>query len=139
MTGESEGASKGKDMPSLSAEYRRYLRSVTWFVKRREALRRAGYRCGRCGAPVTNDNAHVHHLTYERLGAELPEDLSVMCRECHPEADAERRSQKAADTWYARVDGWATKVHGDYWEEDLGWEAAEEEFSQWLEDGEPAW
>ncbi|MGH2369964.1 MAG: hypothetical protein ACRDI2_17430 [Chloroflexota bacterium] len=27
--------------------------------------------------------AEVHHLTYERLGDELPEDLAALCAPCH--------------------------------------------------------
>jgi hypothetical protein len=26
---------------------------------------------------------HVHHLTYERLGKELIEDVQIICRKCH--------------------------------------------------------
>jgi hypothetical protein len=30
----------------------------------------------------------VHHLTYERLGAELPGDLEAVCAPCHRAAHA---------------------------------------------------
>lgn len=62
-------------------EYREvYLRSVHWASVRRDALERAEYRCQVCNADKALD---VHHRTYERLGAEAPADLTVLCRRCH--------------------------------------------------------
>lgn len=39
-----------------------------------------GYRC------LEFINLDAHHLTYERLGKELPEDLIILCRKHHIEA-----------------------------------------------------
>lgn len=48
---------------------------------RRIALARAKYRCQICNA---NDRQlDVHHRTYERLGREQIEDLTVLCHDCH--------------------------------------------------------
>jgi hypothetical protein len=58
-----------------------YLESPGWQLTRKEALTRADFKCQRCGASDTELN--VHHLTYERLGEELPSDLVVLCRRCH--------------------------------------------------------
>ena len=67
--------------PPLEGEaYRRYLRSDAWAGRRERALRRAGGRCGRCGAGVPTE---VHHLTYERLGDERDDDLLALCAPCH--------------------------------------------------------
>lgn len=64
-----------------SKEYREvYLRSEHWLRTRREALARADRRCQVCNGQQSLD---VHHRTYERLGAELPTDLTVLCRRCH--------------------------------------------------------
>lgn len=60
--------------------YRRYLRSARWRETRLHAVRRAGFRCKRCGAGGRLD---VHHLSYVRVGRERPDDLTVLCRECH--------------------------------------------------------
>ena len=61
-------------------DYHRYMASREWRVKRRETFTRAGGVCERCwGAPASQ----VHHLTYERLGRERPEDLMAICREDH--------------------------------------------------------
>lgn len=81
-------------------EYRAYLLSEHWQAVRRGALWRAQNRCqspicryhwvrGLTDSEITECVPHgdyrldVHHLTYERLGAELPDDLLVLCRDCH--------------------------------------------------------
>lgn len=74
--------------PLLTRQYREYLDSPEWKVRRREAIDAAGKRCKRCGRAGA---LMVHHLTYERLGHELPGDLEVVCKVCHPEADRQRR------------------------------------------------
>jgi 5-methylcytosine-specific restriction endonuclease McrA len=60
--------------------YAEYLQSSWWRARRNDALRAASYRCQRC---ESKRDLEVHHLTYERLGAELPGDLDVLCRGCH--------------------------------------------------------
>lgn len=60
--------------------YAAYLNSPEWKQKRLEALRRANYRCEAC--PET-ESLEVHHLTYDRLGFERPQDLRVLCNPCH--------------------------------------------------------
>jgi AAA domain/HNH endonuclease len=64
--------------------YVAYLNSPAWAGRRLEALRRAGGRCQRCGDGTPA--AEVHHLTYERIGAELPDDLEAVCAPCHRRA-----------------------------------------------------
>lgn len=60
--------------------YREYLNSASWRMTRNRALRRANYRCQRCG---TKRDPNVHHKTYDRMGAELDSDLEVLCFSCH--------------------------------------------------------
>jgi hypothetical protein len=60
--------------------YENYLQSAAWRLTRNAKLRDAGYRCQRC---PSRRNLHVHHRSYERLGHELPEDLEVLCEQCH--------------------------------------------------------
>ncbi len=63
------------------AEYRAYLASDAWQERRARALAEAG---GRCQIDASHEGPlDVHHNTYERLGAELPGDLIVLCRACH--------------------------------------------------------
>lgn len=43
-------------------------------------MKAAEFRCVRCGV---KRQLEVHHLTYDRLGAELDTDLEVVCSGCH--------------------------------------------------------
>jgi len=61
-------------------EYQDYLKSEAWQGKRKLALERAKYACQLCSSP---NNLQVHHRTYERIGNELLEDLTVLCDGCH--------------------------------------------------------
>jgi hypothetical protein len=61
--------------------YPLYLKTPEWRRTRAAALLRAG---NACSLDVTHtDGLEVHHRTYERLGAELVTDLSVLCHSCH--------------------------------------------------------
>lgn len=62
--------------------YLAYLRSKAWQAKRQKVIRRAKYRCERCGIWAGN-HFEVHHKTYDNLGAEPLEDLEALCRYCH--------------------------------------------------------
>jgi 5-methylcytosine-specific restriction endonuclease McrA len=60
--------------------YDRYLNSPTWRAKRELAANRYERSCQAC---ATTEALHVHHVTYERFGAEDLEDLRVLCSEHH--------------------------------------------------------
>ena len=60
--------------------YLKYLASKDWKIKRAVALISAGYECERC---KTDNHLEVHHITYDRLGFERPDDLRVLCAACH--------------------------------------------------------
>jgi 5-methylcytosine-specific restriction endonuclease McrA len=84
-----------------AAKYKAFLSSAVWKRLRREALERAGHQCEGtrdgfarlyAGGPVVSFRVRcpedtrltVHHVTYARVGgAELPEDLRVLCKHCH--------------------------------------------------------
>lgn len=66
--------------------YRDYLKTDHWQATKKQAIAGAGYQCQRCGQkyePHERWNFNVHHRTYENRGAELDEDLEVLCRACH--------------------------------------------------------
>ena len=64
-----------------SLPYEQYLRSRHWLdVVRPAAIERANGRCQLCGG---ERDLHVHHNNYDRLGAELPSDVVVLCSRCH--------------------------------------------------------
>jgi hypothetical protein len=75
--------------------YHLYLRSQAWAARRREVIAEAGGACERCQRSflVCLD---VHHLHYRNLGNEAAEDLQALCRDCHEQADDERRWRRCA-------------------------------------------
>lgn len=61
------------------SDYQRYLDSDKWQRVRRAVFADAGGKCERCGRRAEQ----VHHLSYDRLGAERPEDTQALCARCH--------------------------------------------------------
>ncbi len=117
-------------MREHSRAYTDYINSFQWYLKRRAALGRAGKQCERCQA---SGALEVHHLRYDRLGYEEPEDLLVLCPPCHAEADRERKDEGDKRRWWARVGAWATKKYGEDWNDWHTHAEVEEEFEDWLE------
>ena len=65
-------------------DYYTYIASPEWHAKAEAAKKRVGYRCQVCN--IGRDEGAIldaHHRTYERLGHERPEDITVLCRDCH--------------------------------------------------------
>lgn len=67
------------------AAYDEYMRSPEWAALRREWFEEerstgAPAACAVCGATTTLE---LHHLDYQRLGAERHEDLVALCAEHH--------------------------------------------------------
>jgi len=65
-------------------KYEDHINSVEWKNFRQEIIKKRGYKCEKCGA--ANTVIHAHHLTYERLTNELPEDIQLLCITCHKQA-----------------------------------------------------
>jgi 5-methylcytosine-specific restriction endonuclease McrA len=122
-------------MSEHSDEYRDYLRSDRWRAIRDWAFALHGRKCQECGE---TGGLEVHHLHYDTLGRERPEDLRVLCWRCHEGADrtrADEARQRSEEALYrARLDGWASKKYGEDWGESGDAEEIEEEFDDWLED-----
>ncbi len=68
---------------SNEVNYKTYIRSSAWKKKAEAEKARAGYRCQGCNKSRTEVQLEAHHRTYERLGNELPGDITVLCRDCH--------------------------------------------------------
>jgi len=64
-------------------EYREYLQSDEWKIKRKLVLEFMGYQCVKCRKPLTESTANIHHLSYERVKNETLNDLIPLCKECH--------------------------------------------------------
>lgn len=110
-------------MSYFTPEYIKYLNSFTWHFKRHLRLIYAGHKCELCGS---RKGLQCHHRTYERLYWERISDLQILCENCHPLADNQRRYNKAVNTF-------ATKKWGDNWVQKVTPEQARNEFDRWLE------
>jgi len=65
----------------MFTSYQNYLESEHWQETRKKALKAANYQCqlnSKHTGPLI-----VHHRTYERVGRECLEDLTVLCRDCN--------------------------------------------------------
>src|SRR3990167_484374 len=92
----------------LRNKYQAYLNSPEWKAKAEEAKKRAGYRCQLCNRPRGVVKLEAHHRTYERVGQERPEDITVLCGECHTlfEMNSNNRPRDALnDRARGRCDG----------------------------------
>lgn len=68
---------------------------------RKAAHARARGRCEWCGTRGNRLNweLHVHHLTYARFHKERPEDLVVLCLDCHSKAHDGRTFHTRAERY----------------------------------------
>lgn len=72
--------SRGVPVRSKGEVYRRYIASDRWKERRAEYFQSHKRRCSACGSTV---QIHLHHRTYDRMGAELDSDLTPLCQGCH--------------------------------------------------------
>ena len=79
-------------MVTQKPDYHQYMASREWRLKRKGVIERQDNICLRCGAASIHN---VHHVTYERLGNETPEDLIGLCRPCHEYVSGERDADPA--------------------------------------------
>ena len=77
------GTPRRSQQTDTTLVYEEYIKSREWREKAEEAKARAGNRCQVCYRSRSEVQLDAHHRTYSRLGKELPEDITVLCRECH--------------------------------------------------------
>ena len=53
----------------------------------------ANWKCQVCNESNDKVVLDAHHRTYERLGDELPEDITVLCRDCHSLYEANKNGR----------------------------------------------
>jgi hypothetical protein len=90
------------------AEYQKYLASREWAVLKRQVRERSRGKCERCHR---RPHEQTHHLTYERLGAELLEDLQGLCETCHEYVSGRRHVDPAGLPGCAACGG-TDELHG---------------------------
>lgn len=75
-------------------DYYEYIASAEWKQKADTAKKAAGYRCQVCNKSKDEGAMlDAHHRTYERLGHERPEDVTVLCRDCHSLFEENKRNE----------------------------------------------
>ena len=67
--------------------YREYITSSYWRSKSNALKEARGGKCELCGS---TNKLETHHLSYRHLGYELPQELQVLCSECHSKAHGEK-------------------------------------------------
>lgn len=75
----------------MAVDYHKYIKTEAWRERAEAAKQRVGHRCQICNRPSSRVTLDVHHRTYERLGNEQSEDLTVLCRGCHELYEKNRR------------------------------------------------
>lgn len=55
-----------------------------WATASPRLLRRAGFRCERCGTRVTEESCERHHRQRRDRGGDRYANLLILCRVCHP-------------------------------------------------------
>ena len=68
--------------PAWRIKYETYMSSPAWRATRSSFIEASGgsLKCASCGQ---KDDIALHHVSYDRLGSELLEDLIPMCPTCH--------------------------------------------------------
>ena len=88
-------------MDRRTKQYRAYMQSSEWRLRRLAALVAAKWTCQRCGYVkrtataaiadlIESRELHVHHKSYQSFGKERPEHLEVLCEQCHNAEHASR-------------------------------------------------
>jgi hypothetical protein len=85
---------RGRWFDRADPVYLKYLGSKEWKARRQQVIVRCDGRCERCGELPAYE---VHHLTYERVFHELPEDLQGLCEFCHDFVHGKRLDDGTAE------------------------------------------
>jgi len=71
-----------KKKRKVLSDYHKYLLSDEWAAIKLDLFEFRGEICERCNS---KDNIQVHHIHYKNLYNEEPEDLLILCKDCHKE------------------------------------------------------
>jgi hypothetical protein len=97
----------------MNADYKTYLASREWAVRRESVRKRANGKCERC---LSAEMQSVHHLTYERVGKELLTDLLGVCNPCHEFVSAKSDIDPMTEGVRVYLAG---PITGTQWRDDL--------------------
>lgn len=92
--------------------YQKHISGTQWKALRRQVIEQRGSLCERCGKESTA--LSLHHIHYRSLGSEQPEDVELLCAECHGQAD-EARATKGRARRVEPEEGWIVGPDGEHW------------------------
>jgi hypothetical protein len=78
----------------MGFDYKRYLASREWALKKEAVRKRSGGWCERC---YVRTHESTHHLTYAHIGNEPLDDLLGVCNQCHEYLSAKRQDDPSDD------------------------------------------
>jgi len=81
-------------------DYNEYISSEEWKLRAKIVRELHGHRCQLCNS--NGKTLHVHHRTYDRLGHEALDDLTVLCKDCHSKFH-EKVKKHQVSTTIARI------------------------------------
>jgi hypothetical protein len=89
-------------LAKTNIDYKKYLASREWALKKEAVKKRADGICERCHDAASQS---THHLTYERIGAEdIDTDLLGVCNPCHEFLSAKSDTDPAEFTLHALIE-----------------------------------
>jgi hypothetical protein len=94
------------------ADYAVYLASPDWRTRREKLLAAHGNRCGLCGVPrmlaraFDGADLNVHHLRYDTIGEEKPDDVEARCDTCHKATEKQTPARTFRDELEWAVVAW---------------------------------
>lgn len=88
--------------------YVQRVSSAEWKRLKNTIVEQRGHRCEHCGQESVS--LALHHVHYRTLGSEMPDDIELLCPECHTKADEARRPKRNYPE-----EGLIVGSEGDYW------------------------
>lgn len=113
------------DSRTWKEKYQLYIQSPEWKQIRSRKITACGSVCEICNKFCSS--LQVHHLHYRTVGEERNEDLMVVCKNCHPQVDEERRKRMANQADNNAYETFCMKKYGAV----LDSPSAYEDFCQW--------
>ena len=78
----------------MNKRYKKYLFSEEWGQIKVDLIQIRGAKCERCKCARLPTKLQVHHLTYDRIFNEEPEDLILLCASCHMKEHGIKKATK---------------------------------------------
>lgn len=90
-------------------KYKEYLQSVEWANIKLDLYANRGRKCERCRSTKF---IQVHHISYDNLYNEEPEDLEILCGTCHKKVHGigEKKKKPGLSTWEIKHQNYLNRI-----------------------------